>query len=148
ELEGVIEEFQTVWRERSYPDFASGRARVEQEYREWLGQTLPLSEAAREDGLAEARELAAYITWSCVVRPEGYLPRPAMYMSKNWMTNIWSWDHCFNAMAMTRWNLPLAWDQLMVFIDRQDESGVFPDFINDRYALWNCFKLPIHGWTL
>lgn len=148
ELEGVIEEFQTVWRERSYPDFASGRARVEQEYREWLGQTLPLSEAAREDGLAEARELAAYITWSCVVRPEGYLPRPAMYMSKNWMTNIWSWDHCFNAMALTRWNLPLAWDQLMVFIDRQDESGVFPDFINDRYALWNCCKPPIHGWTL
>ncbi|TGU97327.1 hypothetical protein EN829_059445, partial [Mesorhizobium sp. M00.F.Ca.ET.186.01.1.1] len=24
----------------------------------------------------------------------------------------------------------------------------FLDFINDRYALWNCCKPPIHGWTL
>lgn len=146
-LEGVWEEFHTVWKERSYPAFADGWEQVKKEYDEWLERTLSV---AREhgEGLNEARELAAYITWSCVVRPEGYLPRSAMYMSKNWMTNIWSWDHCFNAMALTRANLPLAWDQLMIFIDRQDESGVFPDFINDRYALWNCCKPPIHGWTL
>ncbi|WJQ81513.1 amylo-alpha-1,6-glucosidase [Brevibacillus brevis] len=146
-LEGVLEEFHTVWKERSYPAFADGWEQVKKEYDDWLERTLSVSEGHGE-GLNEARELAAYITWSCVVRPEGYLPRPAMYMSKNWMTNIWSWDHCFNAMALTRANLPLAWDQLMIFIDRQDESGVFPDFINDRYALWNCCKPPIHGWTL
>ncbi|GAB1532149.1 MULTISPECIES: amylo-alpha-1,6-glucosidase [Brevibacillus] len=146
-LDGVLEEFHTVWKERSYPAFADGWTQVKKEYDDWLERTLSVSEEHRE-GLNEARELAAYITWSCVVRPEGYLPRSAMYMSKNWMTNIWSWDHCFNAMALTRANLPLAWDQLMIFIDRQDESGVFPDFINDRYALWNCCKPPIHGWTL
>ncbi|NEW04956.1 hypothetical protein GK047_02850 [Paenibacillus sp. SYP-B3998] len=95
-----------------------------------------------------ARELAAYITWSCVVEPEGYLPRRAMYMSKNWMTNIWSWDHCFNAMALIEGEPQLAWDQFMIFFDRQDESGMLADLMNDKYALWNGCKPPIHGWTL
>jgi glycogen debranching enzyme len=71
-----------------------------------------------------------------------------MYMSKNWMTNIWSWDHCFNAMALVRHDPKLAWDQFMIFFDRQDESGLIPDFVNDKYELWNCNKPPIHGWTL
>ncbi|MFD0693113.1 amylo-alpha-1,6-glucosidase [Paenibacillus sp. GCM10027628] len=96
----------------------------------------------------EARELAAYITWSCVVEPEGYLPRRAMYMSKNWMTNIWSWDHCFNTMALVHNDPELAWDQFMIFFDRQHESGMLADFMNDKYALWNGCKPPIHGWTL
>ncbi|MGV2806263.1 hypothetical protein GNF85_22200, partial [Clostridium perfringens] len=79
---------------------------------------------------------------------EGCLTRPAMYMSKNWMTNIWSWDNCFNAMALVRHQPELAWDQFMIFFDRQDESGLLPDFVNDKYELWNCNKPPIHGWTL
>lgn len=113
------------------------------EYREWLSRTLP------SDGKwSEARKLAAYITWSCVVPKRGMLTRKAMYMSKNWMTNIWSWDHCFNAMALIRHQPQLAWEQLMIFFDAQDESGALPDFINDKYALWNCCKPPIHGWTL
>ena len=39
-----------------------------------------------------------------------------MYMSKNWMTNIWSWDNCFNAMALVRHQPELAWDQFMIFL--------------------------------
>ena len=43
-----------------------------------------------------------------------------MYMSKNWMTNVWSWDHCFNAMALCRDHPSLAWDQWMIMADFQD----------------------------
>ena len=36
--------------------------------------------------------LASYILWSAYVPAEGALSLPSVYMSKNWMTNIWSWD--------------------------------------------------------
>ncbi|WP_314587293.1 MGH1-like glycoside hydrolase domain-containing protein [Paenibacillus terrigena] len=142
-VEFRVEEYRTTWLEREFPSFDEGVQYVAAEYEAWRQSTLPSDEA-----YAAGRELASYITWSCVVPADGYLTRPAMYMSKNWMTNIWSWDHCFNAMALVRSNPALAWDQFMIFFDRQDESGLLPDFMNDKYALWNCNKPPIHGWTL
>lgn len=142
--EFAVEEFHTVWEPRAaWGSFDDAVKEVKDEFNQWLHRTLPLPERWHE-----SRELAAYITWSCLVPAEGCLTRPAMYMSKNWMTNIWSWDHCFNAMALVRHDPKLAWDQFMIFFDRQDESGLIPDFINNKYELWNCNKPPIHGWTL
>ncbi len=143
EMECVLEEFTAVYHPRSYPSFEDGRIMVESEFASWCEKTLETPEIYQR-----GKDLAAYITWSCVVPPEGILPRPAMYMSKNWMTNIWSWDHCFNAMALAKTSPELAWDQFMIFFDLQDESGMLPDFVNNRYALWNFTKPPIHGWTL
>ncbi|RAR41815.1 amylo-alpha-1,6-glucosidase [Paenibacillus sp. MDMC362] len=142
--EFAVEEFMTVMTPRTdWESFDDAVESVREDYADWLNNTLTVSERWQE-----ARELAAYITWSCVVPAEGCLTRPAMYMSKNWMTNIWSWDNCFNAMALVRHQPELAWDQFMIFFDRQDESGLIPDFVNDKYELWNCNKPPIHGWTL
>ncbi|MED4206733.1 amylo-alpha-1,6-glucosidase [Neobacillus mesonae] len=143
EMECVIEEFTTVYQPRSYLSFAQGRTRVSEDFQAWYEKTLETPEE-----YSQGKNLAAYITWSCVVPPEGILPRPAMYMSKNWMTNIWSWDHCFNAMALAKNSPELAWDQFMIFFDLQDTSGMLPDFVNNRFALWNFTKPPIHGWTL
>ena len=30
----------------------------------------------------------------------GFVTRPAVLMSKHWMDKVWSWDHCFNAIAL------------------------------------------------
>ncbi|WP_315793919.1 amylo-alpha-1,6-glucosidase [Paenibacillus sp. BIC5C1] len=142
--EFAVEEFRTVWEPRpQWESFDDDVETVRTEFNQWLDSSLAIP-----DRWQDARELAAYITWSCLVPAEGCLTRPAMYMSKNWMTNIWSWDHCFNAMALVRHDPKLAWDQFMIFFDRQDESGLIPDFVNDKYELWNCNKPPIHGWTL
>lgn len=143
EMEGVIEEFTTVYQPRSYPPFTEGHHHVTKDYEIWLENTLEIPEK-----YVRGKEMASYITWSCVVPSEGMLTRPAMYMSKNWMTNIWSWDHCFNALALAKNNPDLAWDQFMIFFDLQDGSGMLPDFVNNRSALWNFTKPPIHGWTL
>ena len=143
EMECVMEEFTTVYQPRSYSTFLEGHEIVKKEYKLWQENTL---ETPNE--FIRGKEIASYITWSCVVPPEGILTRPAMYMSKNWMTNIWSWDHCFNALALAKNSPKLAWDQFMIFFDAQDESGMLPDFINNRFALWNFTKPPIHGWTL
>lgn len=91
---------------------------------------------------------AAYIDWASVVHPHGLLKRPTMYMSKNWMTNVWAWDHAFNALAVCLSNPDLAWDQFMVIFDHQDESGQIPDFINDVKFLTCFVKPPVHGWIL
>ncbi|MDQ0198701.1 amylo-alpha-1,6-glucosidase [Neobacillus ginsengisoli] len=143
EMDCAIEEYFTDYKKRSYLEFLKAQELVQNEFQTWLDHSLECGSY-----LKNGRELAAYITWSCVVEPEGKLTRPAMYMSKNWMTNIWSWDHCFNALALAENSPELAWEQFVTFFDHQAESGMLPDFINNRYALWNFTKPPIHGWTL
>lgn len=96
----------------------------------------------------EARRLAAYINWSCFVKKAGLLKRDGMLMAKNWMCNIWSWDHCFNALALAVGNPEIAWDQFMLMFDFQGKSGRIPDCVSDTYAIWNFCKPPIHGWAL
>ncbi|WP_119066367.1 amylo-alpha-1,6-glucosidase [Aggregatilinea lenta] len=143
-FECAVEEYRSSWQAHDTTDsFDTCVRAVEAEFAEW--------EAAQVDipvSLSEARRMAAYVNWSCVVAPEGRLQRPTMYMSKNWMDNVWSWDHCFNALALVYKNPDLAWDQFMVMFDTQDEFGALPDYINDLEIVWNFFKPPIHGWTL
>jgi glycogen debranching enzyme len=142
--EGALEEFSNAWRPRGYEQsFDSCRAAVEAEFVQWLEQSPPMPPE-----YAETRRLAAYVNWSSMVEPAGNVYRASMLMSKNWMTNVWSWDHCFNAMALTYRRPVLAWDQLLTIFDQQDESGALPDCFNDRGMIWNFCKPPIHGWTL
>lgn len=91
---------------------------------------------------------AAYVQWSALVAPRDRLGRESMLMSKNWMTSVWSWDHCFNALALCRTDPCLAWDQFMLLFDHQQPSGCIPDFVNDAAYFFNCVKPPIHGWAL
>src|SRR6185503_5983670 len=67
-----------------------------------------------------AAALAAYVLWSAVVRPAGFVTRRAVLMSKHWMDKVWSWDHCFNALALVDGAPDLAWDQFELVFDHQD----------------------------
>ncbi|MCV2356346.1 hypothetical protein LNV09_19575 [Paucibacter sp. B2R-40] len=124
-------------------EFEVAQASATADFAAWLALTLGVTPE-----LGAARELAAYITWSCLVPAEGQLKHPAMYMSKNWMTNIWSWDHCFNALALGAAQPELAWQQLALLFEHQHVSGRLPDFVNDRFAYWRFTKPPVHGWTV
>ena len=95
-----------------------------------------------------AAELAAYVLWSATVRPAGFLARPAVLMSMHWMDKVWSWDHCFNALALAAGAPQLAWDQFRLPFDHQDASGALPDSVTHSEVLYNFVKPPIHGWTL
>jgi len=66
-------------------------------------------------------------------------------MSKNWMSNVWSWDQCFNALALARGQPELALDQMLILADHQDEFGAYPDSINDMRLHFNFSKPPVHG---
>lgn len=94
-----------------------------------------------------AAELAAYVVWSATVRPTGLVTRPAVLMSKHWMDKVWSWDHCFNALALAPGCPELALDQYHLPFDHQDDSGALPDSVTHSEVLHNFVKPPIHGWA-
>lgn len=144
EYELAIEEFATVWNTKIHAEtFDECRTKVENSFCKWAGGMLGVPEE-----FSQARQLAAYVDWASVVVPNGHLKRDSMLMSKNWMINVYSWDHCFNAIALAKNDPTAAWDQLMVMFDHQDETGALPDSVNDRVVVWNFCKPPIHGWTL
>jgi len=92
--------------------------------------------------------LAAYVLWSATVEPSGFVTRESVLMSKHWMDKVWSWDHCFNALALAEGLPGLAVDQLLAPFDHQDASGALPDSITHSEVLHNFVKPPIHGWAL
>jgi putative isomerase len=143
-LEGEIDTYDSVW--TSHPigaDFVASVQNVERGYLQWLER---MPEVSSEFGAGA--ELAAYVNWTSVVAPMGFLDRPAMLMSKNWMANVWSWDHCFNAMALSFRDPELAWQQFMVLFDNQETHGALPDEVRDSFKAYNYSKPPIHGWAL
>jgi putative isomerase len=159
EGEWWIDEYTATWPAAQRAEsFAAAQAAVDAEYAAWAADCRRMvgeqAAGSQDDGesadtaLAAAVKYAAYVTWSCVVAPAGHLRRPAMYMSKNAMASIWSWDNCFNALALARHAPELAWDQLMVMVDLQDPSGVLPDLANDRFVSWSFCKPPVYGWAL
>ena len=138
-----LQEIETEWdRDLSLPDFNAARDRMDEDFLSVASGMPSLPEPYSETG-----RLAAWLDWSSMVRPAGFLKTESMFMSKNWMTNVWSWDHCFNALALAKGNPDLAWDNFMVMAPFQDASGRLPDSISDTRIVWNYCKPPIHGWT-
>jgi hypothetical protein len=104
--------------------------------------------AGWRDESTPAAELAAYVLWSATVSPRGFLHRESVLMSKHWMDKVWSWDHCFNALALSPGDPRLALDQFLTPFDHQDASGALPDSVTHSEILYNFVKPPIHGWAL
>ena len=103
---------------------------------------------APEQNRASTWRLAGYILWSATVRPWGHVQRPTILMSKNWMTNCWSWDHAFNALGLWASHPQLAWDQWCAPFDHQGGNGVLPDLFADNFIDYFYTKPPVHAWAL
>jgi putative isomerase len=140
----VIESYRTVYHKKEYLSFRQGKEQVEVLYKEWFDS---MKKGYKQAEYLPSLERASYITWSSVVHPDGVLKDYAMYMSKLWMYNIWSWDNCFNALNIGEQYPELAYAQLKIFMDTQDESGAYPDFVNDKFISYNCIKPPIFAYV-
>lgn len=125
-----------------WPAYEEERQAVQDEFETFLSKN-----AQVPSELADTAYLAAYVNWSTTLAPCDHMTRHGMLMSKNWMGNIWSWDHCFNGIALAEVDPESAWDQFMVIFDHQLESGQIPDMINDTTRQYNSLKPPIHGWA-
>lgn len=140
----ALREISTEWDGRwEETDFDACAAAMNRSLRAFQRRLPSCPEAWRETA-----EEAGYLLWSSYVVRQGFLPREAMLMSKNWMKSVWSWDHCFNAIALSYHAPEEAWDQYMIMFDMQDATGVLPDSINDVHVVWNYCKPPVHGWAL
>lgn len=85
--------------------------------------------------------------WSCYVKADDVYKYDAMLMSKKYMSSVWSWDHCFNALVMARIDLNKAIEQFLLPFELQSESGALPDMWNPNSEIvWGVTKPPIHGW--
>ncbi|GAA1447864.1 amylo-alpha-1,6-glucosidase [Leifsonia poae] len=138
----ALEEFETAaspYDRRSTFDELLSRQRLEfQKYaRGVLG----------DPGESAAQVKAAYVLWSATVSPSGFVGREAILMSKHWMDKVWSWDHCFNAIALADADPDAALAQFLLPFDHQDASGALPDSITHSEVLYNFVKPPIHGWA-
>ncbi|MGN7970745.1 amylo-alpha-1,6-glucosidase [Microbacterium sp. 22296] len=116
--------------------------RVATEFSDYLGAV-----AGWRTGETPAATLAAYTLWSATVAPAGFLTRESVLMSKHWMDKVWSWDHCFNALALAPGLPDLALDQFLTPFDHQDAAGAMPDSVTHSEVLYNFVKPPIHGWA-
>ncbi len=117
-------------------------ASTQKSLEQWLTK-LPHTQHAPSDTLL----CAGHVLWQNFVAAEGRLEYPALYMTKNWMCNIWSWDNYFSALGLCDLDPDAAFEQLMIFESLQDASGAFPDYANPLYASFACNKPPLLGWT-
>ncbi|WP_026691251.1 amylo-alpha-1,6-glucosidase [Alteribacter aurantiacus] len=96
-------------------------------------------------GYEQTLRKAAYLNWSCIVNEQGLLKRKAMYMSNANFPGVWSWDNAFNGLALAGVDDKLAWDQIQLLFDHQDEKGQIPGSISDSTIRWNFSKPPVQG---
>jgi glycogen debranching enzyme len=142
--EAVLEEMTSAKAPyRSDRSFDEVVADVDAEFGSFLQAVAPW-----RDDRTPGAALAAYVLWSATVEPSGFVTRESVLMSKHWMDKVWSWDHCFNALALAEGLPELALDQFLAPFDHQDEAGALPDSITHSEVLHNFVKPPIHGWTL
>lgn len=141
EFEGTIDLFTALAPPPATQGFDQARAEVAGEFDDWLART-------PKGGVDAARRLAAYLLWANTVPAEGALTRPAIYMTKNHMINIWSWDNAFSALGVAEMDAALAFDQFGAIFDHQHASGLLPDFVNDRDVSFAFTKPPVHGWAI
>lgn len=143
--EFLVEKFDRVWtRERENPAFVDCQLEQQKAWKTWRERSPHCADPA----LQAAANLAAYINFSCLAGPSGHLLRPAMLMSKYKMSKYWTWDHCFNALALWPVQPELALDQLLLAFDHQSPEGGMPCSLSDESLIWHDAKPPVHGWTL
>jgi len=141
--EWAIDRFTSTWKRPRRLSFAGEAERLKRSFETFLAKQNPVTRP-----FEETRRLAALANWSCLVSPCGKFRHEAMLMSKGWMDQVWSWDNCFNAMALATSDTGLALAQLETVIERQDEDGVYPDAMNDVHEHYCFSKPPVWGIAL
>lgn len=143
--EFLVAVFEQVWPPPPACDsFDAAVARQQAAWHQWRGGRPEVCDPVPQ----AAEDLAAYVQWSCLAGPAGHFHRPAMVMSKYKMRNVWTWDQCFNALALWPMRDRLALDQMHLAFDHQSLEGALPCSFNDDARHWHAVKPPAHGWAL
>ena len=143
EFEIAIDKYKSTWVQPKRKTFEECISHAKESFCKFLNSMPNVRECDNK-----ANKVANYINWATCVSPEGYVKRQTLLMSKFKMDKVWSWDHAFNAMALSSGQAELAQDQMLTMIDHQDEFGCYPDSFSDMSITYNFSKPPVHGWAL
>ncbi len=88
----------------------------------------------------------AFIMWSNTIAPLGNFTTEAIVMGKAGMSNVWSWDNAFCALALADVDFRMSMDQFMVMYKHINRVGRVPDAVSQNYMVWNFVKPPVQGW--
>ncbi len=116
---------------------------AEKEWEEFLSKMPAVPEERRKSA-----ELSWYTLWSCFLKASGYIKYDAVLMSKRYFAAVWSWDHCFNALALSKSDFNAGIEQFLLPFALQCKSGVLPDGWQTDRIIWTYVKPPIHGWCI
>lgn len=126
----------------SVPDVTKDIAEIEQEWNLFLSKIPDVPARYRESAVR-----SWYNLWASTVPPAGNYKYPTVVMSMEFMSSVWSWDHCFNALALAQANPELGLFQFFTPFEKQAKNGVLPDYVNpDLEVVFGVTKPPIHGW--
>ena len=89
---------------------------------------------------------AVYTMWSNFESQCGYFTQDTMICSKAGMCAIWSWDNCFQALAMARRLPQKAFYEFMLPYLYLREDGYMFDYVIDGHIAWQYTKPPVHGY--
>lgn len=139
-----ITEFASTWLAHlPRPAFDTIAHAAEHEFATWFAAFGPFP--ARWAALARR---AAYVLWANTAPASGHYAHPAILMSRNAMISIWSWDHCFDALALASAHPRQAWEQWWLPFALQTPEGMLPDAFTDASVDFGMTKPPVHGWAL
>jgi putative isomerase len=85
------------------------------------------------------------------VAPDGnpWSPHRGIIPSAGTYRGVWNWDAAFHALAVSRWDAELAWEQLSIFIESQLEEGAYVDVLFSTGEVVKEFgKPPVWPWAL
>ena len=110
---------------------------AERDYLSWEKKFAPKSKQEKE---------CTYIMWSNTIAPSGNFDTNSIVMGKAGMSNVWSWDNAFNALALADVDFRLAMDQFTIMYKHINRVGRVPDAMSQNYKVWSFVKPPVQGW--
>lgn len=126
----------------SFPNIEEDIAEIEREWNIFLSKKPDVPTLYNDSAIR-----SWYNLWASTVPPAGNYKNPTVVMSMEFMSSVWSWDHCFNALAIAQADLNLGLHQFFIPFEKQAKNGVLPDYVNpDLEVVWGVTKPPIHGW--
>ncbi|MBR3966743.1 MAG: hypothetical protein IKJ91_06700 [Clostridia bacterium] len=61
---------------------------------------------------------------------------------------VWNWDSAFHALGTSRWDSELAKENILGFLEYQDEAGMLPDLLGESGRIArNSSKPPVFAWA-
>ncbi|MCQ2511914.1 MAG: hypothetical protein MJ092_00785 [Lachnospiraceae bacterium] len=139
-LLAIQESVAAAMERESYPTYEEAYEKTTADWESFLAK---IPEFTPE--LAIARKEAAWIEWSSLLEPSGFLKRKSIFMTLGTMASSWQMTH--QAVALHH-DFELATELLVNMIDNIGKRGQFSDFILDGQNQCQGLHPTTQGWAL